>query len=184
MIILEGADCTGKTTLAQMLAEKVSAMRGGNAEGRDWRVFYRHMSRPAPDFDHVGGYLDVSARVQDRYHLGAIVYGAIIGGGSFPTAARMRVVQRYLRWQGCMTVIMHADRDALKKRLVASTKAEMYSVDDILDANDAYRALIRQSNRGERYCDSSIDTSQEWPRGDVAQSLIEVWSQRWRGVAS
>lgn len=180
MIILEGADCTGKTTLAQALAARMAVVLGGGAE--DWRSCYRHMSRPEPDFDHVRGYLDVSARVQDRYHLGAIVYGAIIGGGSFPTAARMRVVQRYLRWQGCMVVILHADRSALRKRLVSSTKAEMYSIDDILDANDAYRALIGSVNRGQPYCDFDADTS-AWPALEpLAAKLVDQWSQRWRGV--
>lgn len=177
MIILEGADGTGKTTLAHSLAQKMSDIRGVPVH-----ECYAHMSRPPEDFDHVRGYMNVTPRVQDRFHLGAVVYGAILGGGTYPSAERMRLVQNYLRWQGCLVVILYAERDVLRRRLRDSVKHEMYGHDQILTANDAYRALAMSSNRGSPYCDRSLDVSMAWPSEDFAKALIAEWSARWRGT--
>lgn len=178
MIILEGADGVGKSTLAQSLAERLAETVGGDRV--DWRSVYRHMTRPPDDFDHLTGYLDVSGRVQDRYHLGAIVYGQLLGLGGYPTASRMRLVQRYLRWQGCITVVLHGERDWLRERLRVSPKAEMYSIDRILDANDAYRALVGSSNRGEPYCQLSWDvTLRGWPGAQFVETIVKTWRDVW-----
>ncbi len=86
MIVLEGADGVGKTTLARAIAEALN-------------LKVRHMSRPDDDFDHVSGYMSlVGKHVQDRFHLGSVVYGRMLGfpGGS-ATSSQMRLVQRYLR---------------------------------------------------------------------------------------
>lgn len=169
MIIFEGADHTGKTTLARALTDALPELK------------YRHMSKPAEDFDHVSGYFDVGPYVQDRYHLGAVVYGRLLDAGSAPTPRRMQLVQRYLRWQGTITVVFHCQRAVLAERLRLGGKREMYSSRQILAANDGYRALINSSNRGTPWADIDIDVTDRFPDIDDAkvQSIIERWKATW-----
>ena len=160
MIILEGADGTGKTHAAKKICDA-------------WDLTYRHMSRPPEDFDHASEYVErVFDGVQDRFHLGALVYGRILGTGTYPSAETMRQVQAYLRWQGCLVVVLVADRDWLSEQLTENTKKEMYSDSLILDANEAYRALSTASNRGEPYADIVYDVSDGWPTEDTYSEWV------------
>lgn len=172
MIILEGADHTGKTTFAQKICEILATRLGGSPSS-----YYGHMTRPSDDFDHVVGYMSqVTSRCQDRFHLGSIVYGYILCGGSFTTPRKMRVVQQYLRWRGCITVIMSCERDKLRKRLASAVdRKEMYSNDKILDANEAFRGLAFSTNSGVMYADHHIDVTDKWPDEDKATEIIDDW---------
>tara|TARA_R100000152_G_C6728751_1_gene153713 strand:- start:335 stop:847 length:513 start_codon:yes stop_codon:yes gene_type:complete len=168
MLILEGADGVGKTTAALRVCELASVQR-------------RHMSKPPEDFDHSTEYVErVFRGVQDRYHLGALVYGRMLGLGTYPPAEVMRQVQAYLRWQGCLVVCLVAERPWLEERLLKSPKSEMYSNKLILDANDAYRSIAEASNRGEQYVDVVHNVSiKGWPTdGDIAR-WIERWTELW-----
>lgn len=170
MIVIEGADCTGKTTLCKKLSEAL-------------KLPYRHMSKPADDFDHVAGYMQlVGAHVQDRYHLGAVVYGQMLGAGGAPSAQQMQLVQRYLRWQGCVVVILHCQRARLSELLDQSSSKEMYQRDQILCANDGFIALTKCTNRGEPWCDIHIDVTDRFPDIDdhVVQEIMEGWRYRWQ----
>tara|TARA_R110002096_G_C14661938_1_gene728394 strand:- start:8927 stop:9445 length:519 start_codon:yes stop_codon:yes gene_type:complete len=170
MIVIEGADGVGKTTLAKAIAKAL------NTE-------VRHMSRPEQGFDHMVGYMSrVGPHVQDRFHLGSVVYGRMLGApGGSATPSQMRLVQRYLRWQGVITVVLHCQRDTLKTRLREDAKDEMYGMDQILAVNDGYKALLGTSNRGEPWQDVNIDVTDRWPDIDdeVVQSLIRRWRFTW-----
>lgn len=176
MIILEGTDHTGKTTFAKLLCEKIAAQFGGPSIN-----YYRHMTKPREDFDHVAGYMDgIGTWVQDRYHLGSLVYGRILGGGCYPSARRMRIVQAYLRWRGCLTVIFTCSRDSLHERLKKSVdKEEMYRHDQILDAGDAYNGLSVSRNVNEDYCDFTIDVTDKFPDENTAETVMAMWRARY-----
>lgn len=178
MIILEGADHTGKTTFSRLLTKHIAAKFGHDELSSV--LYYGHMSRPPEDFDHVAEYMaGVGARCQDRYHLGSIVYGKILGGGSFVSARKMRVVQQYLAWRGCVTVVMFCERDKLRKRLMSAVdREEMYSMERILDANEAYRGLTKSSNDGAPYADVAIDVTDRWPDDATAARLVDDWWRR------
>jgi broad-specificity NMP kinase len=169
MLIIEGADGVGKTTAALRLCTMSGLER-------------RHMSRPPEDYDHLSEYVDgVHRGVQDRYHLGSIVYGRMLGRGTYPTAAEMRLVQAYLRWQGCLVVVLTADRPWLEERLLQNPKEEMYSNELILDANDSYRSLAHSTNRGEPYADVVHNVSRlGWPNDDNLREWTERWNELWR----
>lgn len=174
MLIIEGPDGVGKTTAANALCGTFSEHFGGEP-----REYYAHMTRPEPSFDHVQGYMDmVRCGVQDRFHLGCITYGKILGSGGHATAREMLVVQRYLEWQGCLTVILYSSsRDWLRKHLVKmASRKEMYALDQILDVNTVYDALSSSSNRGEPYASYSWDVS---VRGFPAEKNLNFWFQRW-----
>lgn len=174
MIILEGPDNVGKTTAAKKLAAIIAEELKLPADR-----CYRHMTKPPDDFDHVREYMErVGPHVQDRFHLGAITYGRLTGNGNCPTARKMHLVQRYLRWQGCVVVVMHAERDWLRRSQFG--KEEMYRLDTILDVNDAYRALLSTTNRGEPYHDIEHDVSKKgWPDDAMLRTWIDAWRGRW-----
>jgi len=173
MIILDGSDCVGKTTTA----ERLRALAGPTV---GLELGYRHLSRPPPDFDHMREYMEgVGQHVQDRYHLSSIVYGKILGGGTYISARRMLTVQRYLRWQGALVVVFYGGREWLRDQLAKSVKKEMYSREQILDANDAFKALATVQSRGEPLCDMSIDVSAGWPTDETLKGLLTAWGERW-----
>lgn len=177
MIILEGADCVGKTTLARKLSAQIAEIIGET----DPEKCYSHMSRPAESFDHVAGYLqNIGPRAQDRYHLGAVVYGVMMSYGGAPNSAALRWIQTQLRYQGALVVVMYSDRDSLEARLRTNTKAEMYDRQTILEVNDIYRRVIAPGrNRGVEFCDVEIDVTDGWPTEDVETKLMELWRARW-----
>jgi len=178
MIIIEGADGVGKTTFCRKLCDVFVAQMGSTAAG-----WYSHMSRPAENFDHVTGYMRaVRAGVQDRFHLGSIAYGKLLGSGTYPTPRKMAIVQRYLEWQGCCVVVLRAERDWLKRELLArpDLDKEMYQLDQILDVNDAFTALANSHNRGNSWAHSMIDVTDGWPGEEDATRIFNVWKARWQ----
>lgn len=176
MIVVEGSDNVGKTTaclaLARMIAEETR---------RRPEECYRHMSRPPPGFDHMREYSEmVGPHAQDRFHLGAVAYGRLGADGTCPSARQMRIVQRMLRWQGVLVVVMHAERDWLRRSQFA--KQEMYALDTILDVNDAFRMLAVTANRGEPYCDLDYDVSKHgYPDERVLRGWVDQWRASWCG---
>ena len=170
MIIIEGADKVGKSTFANELL-KLTGFE------------YRHMTKPPEDFDHVAGYMDgVAARVvQDRYHLGASVYGQMLGLGGFPTYQEMRIVQRYLRWQGAVVVILSCEDWRMEELLAADeVSEEMYDPATIRAANRGFRALTSCSNHGEPWCDMHIDVTDGWPDEVDMTKIVDLWKRRQR----
>lgn len=184
MIILEGADGVGKTTAAWTMCKYLQSLEATPPSdvGHTGHKFYGHMSRPPEDFDHLSEYMDrVRYGVQDRFHLGSIVYGYILGGGTYPSPQIMRVVQRYLVWQGCYVIIFHAQRHWLKQHMqeLLEKRNEMYRLDQILDANDAFRGLLCSSNRGEPYAHAGIDvTDGKFPDEATLKMHVEIWRKR------
>lgn len=174
MIIIEGSDNLGKT----VAAHKLSALIADHLKLKP-DACYRHMTKPPDDFDHVREYMEMlKAVAQDRFHLGAITYGRLTGNGNCPTSRDMRMVQRYLRWQGCITVVLHSERDWLRKQ--RTSKEEMYGLETILDVNEAYRALIRTTNRGEPYHDFEHDVSKHgYPDEKKLAEWFSAWRDRW-----
>lgn len=63
-IIVEGADQQGKTTLCNLLAEKLG-----------WNII--HFGKPTEDFDYMDGYTLPEKSISDRNYLSEIVYARI-----------------------------------------------------------------------------------------------------------
>jgi hypothetical protein len=132
MIILEGSDGTGKTTAAH----KLVGITG-------WK--YEHMGVPPESWDYFYDYLDLvkPCTIYDRFHLGGLVYGNLLG--LHPTKYNETIVKRLchnLHWRKCRTAIIYAsDSDWFKEHLVTNAKEELYKIEKILDANRIYKAL-------------------------------------------
>lgn len=117
LIILEGVDGAGKTTLANELVRRV----------RD--ADYVHRSQPQGDIlteyedtlTYVPGGRSV---VADRWHWGELVYGPVYRGGSALTPAQFTHVELFLRSRGVVVVLVDPGLDTVKERL--ATRGETF----------------------------------------------------------
>jgi hypothetical protein len=172
MFIIEGADHLGKTHAAQRMVKLA-------AEDPRYPVRYQHMSRQNAAFNYGSDYLDLLSKyaVQDRFHLGALVYHE---PGTL-TAENLLTVKRWLRDVGSMVVIFYAsDERAYEKSLREQGKAEMFSVEKILEANAKFRKLTYEG-----VCDFAYDVSQSgWVSDGQLKTWLGWWYSRMDGCAN
>jgi len=168
MIILEGPDNVGKTVAAKKL---VGMVPGGH---------YVHYSKPPDGFDYWFDYLkDLNPGVVlDRFHLGAIAYGTILGGHEH-TVSRVQwaCLMRMLRYMGAMTVIMYdSNEESYCKRVAGTTREEMYSAEKQKIVNRVYRTLATAHiETGVPYCDLRYDLAEHgFPTDETLQSWIDA----------
>lgn len=134
MLIIEGADNVGKTTIAKRLAERLG-------------YEYRHEGPPPVGVDVVRYYLERMHDdvVQDRFHWGEIVYGALTDRGTTlrPIDART-MMKRCTLDEGellpkTLVVVLYAEKlETLVWR--AKAKGEEFRGQWWLD-NQVFRAL-------------------------------------------
>lgn len=97
LIIVEGADKTGKTTLCNEISRKFG-------------YTYHHFGAPGPDpakeYAEFLINLDKPA-VCDRFYYGELVYGPLLRGKSLITKLQQTVLERLCRFQGAW--LIHAD---------------------------------------------------------------------------
>jgi len=157
MIVLEGSDCVGKTTLADILC-------------RQFALTYMHMGPPDAGFDHLGTYVRgyQPDRLWDRYHLGALVYGWALGKSDPAPLDELAVVRTWLRKKGALVVVVTADADAIAARW--KPEREAYKLETAQLANDAYKRLPSD------WWDLTIDTSHRAVL-DSAERIADAWMQ-------
>jgi len=169
MLILEGPDNVGKTTAAELFVKEM---------GDPWKI--DHMSCPDEDFDYFSGYMERLAdkTVHDRFHLGGLVYGKLLGLHPTPITPRtLGVVERYIRWRGALIVIMFdGDTEGFAQRL--GEKNEMYDLNAICMANTIYRTLAWRGN----HCHIWHDISRNgWPQVETVRFWMKkMEALRWK----
>jgi thymidylate kinase len=128
MLIIEGADCVGKTTLAKKLLRVLD------------NHVYAHFTRLPSGFDYYWGYVErMSVNiVQDRFHLSEIVYSRVRGVESPLTPELYRLVDAQVRLRAGYTILITADEGLVRKRW---DKGQMYNIDDTLRAVSLYNDL-------------------------------------------
>ena len=113
LVLIEGVDCTGKSTLAAALAESM----GDSCETR-------HYSAPTRS-SGIGEYTDdlqdyVPGKDQhtvcDRYHWGELVYGPMYRGESILKNDGWTYVEQFLRLRGAVMVYLWNTRLELEHR--------------------------------------------------------------------
>lgn len=97
LIIIEGADKAGKTTLGQEIASKL-------------RYEYRHFGKPGanPAREYAEALLGVNTpQVWDRGFLGELVYGPLLRGRNTIDPFRLLILERLARLKGA--ILIHAN---------------------------------------------------------------------------
>lgn len=147
MLIIEGPDCVGKTTLAHTLNKGLA----------DLGYVYSHFTRLPYGFDRYWGYIERMSRriVQDRFHLSEIVYAEARGDVSPLTPEMYNLVDARLRMLGGFTVLITADEELLRKRF--SPHNQMFDLTRTLLTAEKYRHLDTEFPRYKIDIDYRID---------------------------
>lgn len=135
MLVIEGPDNVGKTTLAKRICERLGAR-------------YSHMSRPPVGFDFFGGYKDMIRQktvdgitplvVQDRFHFGGIAYHENV----LPLH-RLEIVSSWVRAVGGLIVLVHASNiESYTSHLRRNPKTEMFDEDHLVTAAIRFNHLV------------------------------------------
>ena len=131
MIIVEGTDLVGKTTVANQLVLRAAGT-----------LNYKHYSRLPDDWDYYYDYLnDIHCRsVLDRFHMSEIAYA--YARGEKPDVRQnpwwYNAIDRQCIAAGGMTVIITADEDLIRSRW---GREEMYDIETVLRANEAFMKI-------------------------------------------
>lgn len=148
LIILEGVDGAGKTTLAKAIEQnllKTSAM--------ETTVEVLHKSAPKADavteYEYpLSAYRPGDRRhvICDRWHLGEEVYGPHLRGSSLldDPAAQLHV-DMFLQARGAILVYVHETANTLRRRLRKRGDEDVIDLADIEDLQDAYGRAIARS---------------------------------------
>ena len=135
MIIIEGPDCAGKTTLAQTLWSHPRLQERG--------MEVQHLSRLPTGHDREHHYI---ARMNvngifDRFHYSELAYAKARGDAEILlTPAKFKSVERALNstFAAFKILLTISTRDILERRW---TKSEMYSQDIVWAANEEFKSM-------------------------------------------
>jgi hypothetical protein len=187
MLIIEGADNLGKTTAAKTLV-KMAGQHADHFASDDEHIVrpvrYVHMSRPNSAFDFFRDYQDMLSlnAVQDRFHLGALVWHTDV-----LDLHRLRIIEGWLASLGSYMVIFYCECDDFYRAwLEQHGKEEMFDVDTIVAANAIYREIVyRQHHLDPRFDQSFAMTEEQmFPDDKTIQGWLESWFQRMQWVTT
>lgn len=183
MFVIEGSDNLGKTTTAQYLVKAAAEHAEEHYETyeesgvRIWPIRYQHMSRPNHAFDFFTDYQDMLSKyaVQDRFHLGALVWhsGVI-------NAARLRLIEGWMLSLGSVVMVMYAEDDEwYKDQLLSSPRQQAFDVDLLVEANRQYRDMVYEDHPMRPYVTCSFGASEmkPYPTKSDLHPMLENWYQ-------
>jgi len=132
MIIIEGTDLVGKTTLCKALCEHDTLLKAG--------ITYSSLSRLPPGFDMLHHHRARMAcgLVQDRFHMSEVVYSLAADRVSRLSSEIYRLLDAMVTLHGGIIVIVTADEWLLRERYAANKEREMFSLDVVLRANELF----------------------------------------------
>lgn len=142
IIVLDGADVAGKTTLAGALTEKY----GGHYIHATYKfkkcmdLYHLAIIRKAIKLIEEDGKMVVV----DRWWPSEMIYGDVYRAGARVSNAGLRILHRLGLRHGVSYVICYRDRDCVMPAFLKahSERAEMYAADErMLQVHDGYQAL-------------------------------------------
>jgi hypothetical protein len=173
MFILEGSDCLGKSTFAEKFLAEANKLEL-------FPTFYSHMSRPNCTFDFFRHYKDMITdfAVQDRFHLGGIIWHDMI------PQPELDIIEGWLRARGSMTMVFYAsDEEWYKDQLMKDKRGNLLSIEVMCQANRDYKAMAEGRHEIEVKIDYSQDIKRcgkpvDYPDTLYAGSIVEEWFDR------
>ena len=179
MLIVEGTDLVGKTTLCKTLVERLNAQGHGH--------IYAHFSRLPKNHDFLYGYLErASPRiVQDRFHMSEPVYAYVRNEQTPLKPERYRLIDGYLRQLSAYTVVITCTADELfHYRYERHAEREMYRVDQVIKANDGFQQMISEQTDYRPDWDHLITVNVEnpYPTESDIQTILREYNERLASV--
>lgn len=147
MLIFDGSDLVGKSTLASRAVNEL------NDFGLSHMLM--HLSRPPASFDCLSGYVEKMSTmtVWDRFHLSNIAYRAHDEHPTMMKPWKLDMVEAHMRLVGGFSIIVTANDELLRSRYAERGDA-LYSLDHILRVNDTFAKMAHTTQyemRGDTY---------------------------------
>jgi hypothetical protein len=149
MLIVEGPDFSGKTTLIAALLKQIRRRR--------WQRKYKwptskvhHHTKPPPDHNYELEYIGAAETcvISDRFALSELVYGPLFRSGVAPqvTPHMLRQVARMVLSRGGVQAVLSADEPTVTARIRERGKdVHVQSHEDYVRLIDAYRGVLDTS---------------------------------------
>lgn len=178
MLILEGPDEIGKTTAAKTLVRLAAELAERADNGKSRPVFYSHMTRQNAAFDFFYDYQDLMSlhAVQDRFHIGSLVYHHDV-----ITQHRFRIVEGWLATLASFVVVMYAGTDKHYAELLKGCKKDqMFDADEDMHHNRIYRGIAIGDHPYRPHVDAVwISTPKmPWPDMNTLRGWLDSWYAR------
>lgn len=173
MLIIEGSDCLGKTTLAKKIVVKMME--------KGYPTVYSHMTRPNESiFDFFLNYKKIlnPCAVQDRFHLGGLAYHH-----DKITPQKLQIINAWIRAKGGLIVVLYAgDEVAYRKRLENDKRGNMLTIDKMCAGNNFFKRYALNQDKDWRFnIMPSMMNSLEVPMYvsdfDIDE-IVDEWIQR------
>ncbi len=134
MLIIEGSDLVGKTTLAKKLVMMGTPMGP---------LIYRSLGILPGDWDYDRDYTNMMSYnvVCDRMYLSEIVYGALVRGYTLVKDAQVKKLTEMVEMYAGMHLIITADNSVLEKNHKARGD-DTFNFSTIVKANEAFIDLV------------------------------------------
>lgn len=182
MIVLEGPDLAGKSSVAKALFQKLSDPTPGVPV-----PMVRHFTRLPTGFHTFWGYKSCVQRdvILDRFHMSEIVYRSTGKDDCSLTPLRYSLVDAEIARAGGLTIVIVPPAYVIKERYSAAQRPEMYDLDRILRVRDAYQSIVEKrflmTTFGEyRVNVDSFITNAAWSVDNIASYIASLWLKRQR----
>ena len=181
MLIIEGPDLVGKTTLCNELLKRLTSEEGARTYGQ-WPAIYGHFSRLPAGWNYFKSYLPYITRytVMDRFHVSELVYGGVTRGKTHISPGGLRLLEALLTLAGSYTVLVTASDAFIERRFADKKRDEMFKLEQILAVNARYKLLA--DYHPEAVIDLTYEVSEDgaFPAEDDAliDTILRGWTNR------
>ena len=171
MLVIEGSDCLGKTTLAKKIVEKVM--------NRGYPAIYSHMGRPNESiFDFFLSYKKMINPyfVMDRFHLGGLAYHH-----NKISQQKLQIINAWIRSVGGLIVILYASaEDKYRKRLENDKRGNLLSIEKLCAGNTFFKkyALNNDSDYNFNIIPCGYPNNINYVNDYDIDEIVNKWVQR------
>lgn len=172
LVIIEGVDCTGKTSLANRIKDKL----GENAEVRHAGFPHKHCLEEYET--SLDGYDPRSNKhlILDRFHIGESVWPTIFERETTMTKATQIHLEMFMRSRAALYVHAVRNNDKLRKELVE--RNEPLKPEKLEQALTLFNTVITKVSHGvwdyERHGDQDVENFL-WNAGGYALQARKIW---------
>ena len=185
MIIVEGTDLIGKTTLCEAL------VKGLNSLGCPH--IYAHFTKLPATFQRVWHYKPFINRfvVRDRFYMSRMAYGMAFDNQPLLNETDYRTLDAWCRLVGAYHVVVLADDETIEQQWDAKQgEGEMYDLDGIKRVNKLFRDFVQEPAIAGVYrmdIDNVISTrcsGGNWPSNKhTVQNILDDYCARQRDLS-